>query len=353
MHPIRAWLRRQVADPQVVTLLLVLVAIWALLTFFTSTFAPVLAAVIIAYLLERPVAAAERLAPRWLASLLVWLLFVALGVVAVGLLVPVLTRQITQLLTEVPSVIRSLQAWIFTLPELYPALFSAEQARDLAAGIHIDVNHIRTQVLARSHLLGTGVTLLVVYGILVPFMVLFLLKDKSAVLQWLRGFLPGNASLLHRVWIDVDQQIAGYVRGKVIEIAIVWVTTYVTFALLGLNYAALLGAITGLSVLIPWVGATVVTLPVAIVAYAQFGIGAEFAWVLVAYGVIQALDGNVLVPLIFSETNNLHPVAIIVAVLFFGTQYGFWGVFFAIPLATVVAAVLKAWPRVHADAAAG
>ena len=61
---------------------------------------------------------------------------------------------------------------------------------------------------------------------------------------------------------------------------------------------------------------------------------------------IQTLDGVLLVPLLFSEVVNLHPVAIIVAVLFFGGLWGFWGVFFAIPLATLVQAVLSAWPRV-------
>ena len=106
----------------------------------------------------------------------------------------------------------------------------------------------------------------------------------------------------------------------------------------------LLAAVTGFSVLVPYVGATVVTFPVAAVAYAQWGPGADMGWVLFAYAVIQALDGNVLVPLLFSEAVDLHPVAIIAAVLFFGGVWGFWGVFFAIPLATVVAAVIRAWP---------
>jgi putative permease len=70
---------------------------------------------------------------------------------------------------------------------------------------------------------------------------------------------------------------------------------------------------------------------------------------MLAYGVIQALDGNVLVPLLFSEAVNLHPVAIIVAVLFFGGLWGVWGVFFAIPLATLVKAVLYAWPSRRAE----
>lgn len=63
------------------------------------------------------------------------------------------------------------------------------------------------------------------------------------------------------------------------------------------------------------------------------------------YSVIQALDGNVLVPLLFSEAVNLHPIAIILSVLVFGGLWGFWGVFFAIPLATLVKALYNAWPR--------
>ena len=70
---------------------------------------------------------------------------------------------------------------------------------------------------------------------------------------------------------------------------------------------------------------------------------------MLAYGIIQALDGNVLVPLLFSEVVDLHPIAIIVAVLIFGGLWGFWGVFFAIPLATLVQAVLKAWPTLTHD----
>ena len=85
-------------------------------------------------------------------------------------------------------------------------------------------------------------------------------------------------------------------------------------------------------------------IPVALVAYFQFGLQAGFYYALVGYGIIQFLDGNVLVPLLFSEVVDLHPVAIITAILFFGGIWGFWGVFFAIPLATAIQAILRAWP---------
>ena len=143
----------------------------------------------------------------------------------------------------------------------------------------------------------------------------------------------------------MNVQLANYVRGKFIEILIVGSVTSVTFSLLGLNYALLLGVLVGVSVLIPFVGAAVVTIPVLLVAIIQFGWSWDMAWVMGAYLIIQALDGNVLVPLLFSEAVDLHPIAIIVAVLVFGGLWGVWGVFFAIPLATLVKAVYHAWPE--------
>jgi putative permease len=145
--------------------------------------------------------------------------------------------------------------------------------------------------------------------------------------------------------VEVDRQIANYVRGKFWEIIIVWAASYTAFAFFGLQYSMLLAVLVGLSVVIPYVGATVVTFPVMLVAWFQWGWGQDFIWVTVAYLVIQALDGNVLVPLLFGEVVNIHPIAIIVAILVFGGLWGFWGVFFAIPLATLVNAVIRAWPR--------
>jgi putative permease len=147
-----------------------------------------------------------------------------------------------------------------------------------------------------------------------------------------------------RIWHEVNLQCANYVRGKAVEILIVGGVTYVAFKFLGMPYAALLSLLVGLSVVIPYIGAAVVTIPVAVIALFAFGWGSHFIWVMVIYGIIQALDGNVLVPILFSEVNNLHPVAIIVAVLFFGGIWGLWGVFFAIPLATMLKAVFAAWP---------
>ena len=198
-----------------------------------------------------------------------------------------------------------------------------------------------------KQILGYSASLLVlmVYAILVPLLVFFFLKDKDFLLNGSKRFFPSNRGLARKVWFEMDQQIFNYIRGKVIEIVIVGVASYIFFAIMGLRYSALLGVLTGLSVLIPYVGATLVTLPIALVAFFQWGFSAEFGYLMLGYGIIQALDGNVLVPLLFSDAVDLHPVVIIAAVLVFGGLWGVWGVFFAIPLASLVKAVINAWPN--------
>lgn len=343
---VRNWFRRTFNNPEVVILGVVLAGCILLVVLFGRMLAPVFASLVLAYLLESVVTRLQhyglpRLAAVWvvfsgfLASLLVLLFGVA----------PLLSRQVTQLVQQIPTYLGQLQELIQRLPERYPNVISMQQANDMIERISADLGAMGQKLVALSLSSVVGLVTLMVFLVLIPLLVFFFLKDKALLTGWFNRFLPNNRTLVHEVWQEVDLQIGNYVRGKVVEILIVGSVTSLTFATLSLQYAFLLGTLTGLSVLIPYIGATVVTFPVAIVAFFQWGWSPELAWVVFAYGVIQALDGNVLVPLLFSEVVDLHPVAIIIAILIFGGIWGFWGVFFAIPLATVVNAVLRAWPQ--------
>ena len=312
--------------------------------------APVIASIIIAYLLEGLVAVFQRNGlPRLVAVSVVFVGFTAFMVFVTFALLPLLSRQATQLFQLLPDMLSSGQDALMRLPQRYPQLFSEEQIRDLIDSIRIEALSYGQHVVSMSVSSVVSVITIAVYVVLMPLLVFFFLKDKASIIRWFVRFLPQDRSLLSQVWREVDRQIGNYVRGKFIEILIVWVVTYLTFAIMGMQFAMLLSVLVGLSVLIPYIGAAAVTLPVAMLAYFQWGVSPEFWWLLLAYGIIQALDGNVLVPLLFSEVVDLHPVAIIVAVLVFGGVWGFWGVFFAIPLATLVQAVLKAWPTLTGD----
>jgi putative permease len=352
MDLLKDWYRRSFSDPQVVILGLFLVIGFAIVIGLGAWLAPMFASIVIAYLLEAVVNRLQRLrVPRMAAVVVVFLLFTALLLFLFFGLVPLVLRQLTQFVLQFPDYIASGQEVLRRVPEAYPQLISQAQIEALITQLGQDVASLGQRVvgwsLASVKLL---ITLLVIYLILVPLLVFFFLKDKDLMIGWVAARLPRERSLVNRVWSEAEGQIANYVRGKVLEIFIVGSVTFVTFALLGLQYTALLATIVGFSVLVPYVGATVATLPIAVVAYFQFGWGWEFTQVMIAYAIIQALDGNVLVPLMFSEVVNLHPVAIILAILVFGGLWGFWGVFFAIPLATLVKAVINAWPKkVHPE----
>ena len=346
MELLRDWFKRSFSDPQVVILGVVLLVFFAVIVGLGAWLAPMFASIVIAYLLEAMVSRLQKLGmPRLLAVIIVFLLFLtALFFLLFGL-VPIVSRQLSQLVQQFPSYIAQGQVLLKQLPESYPDLISAEQVELIIAQLGQEMATLGQQLLGWSLASVASVIGLVVYLVLVPVLVFFLLKDKELIVGWITDRMPKDRSLVNRVWVESELQIANYVRGKTVEIVIVGSVTYVTFMVLGLDYAALLATLVGFSVLVPYIGAAVATIPIALVAFFQFGWGWDFGQVMIAYAIIQALDGNLLVPLLFSEVVNLHPVAIILAILVFGGLWGFWGIFFAIPLATFIKAVMNAWPK--------
>lgn len=372
------WFQRHFSDPQVAILALFLVLGVLAFVVFGRMLAPVFAALVLAYLLEGAVLRLERMGANRLLSVIgVFSGFMAVLFYLIFGLVPMVSRQLAAIVRDLPSYIAMAQEWVAQLPERYPQLVApstddaiadatmdnlesmAEQAPQELALISQDqlsrlLDNVGSELVSYGATLVSlsgvaGVVSLLVFLVLIPVLVFFFLKDKHRLMAWFAQYLPRDRALVTRVWHEVDAQIGNYVRGKVLEILIVWIVTYIVFALLKLPFVMLLSMMVGFSVLIPYIGAAVATLPVALVALAAFGISAGFWYVLIAYAIIQALDGNVLVPILFSEVVSLHPVAIIIAVLVFGGIWGFWGVFFAIPLATLVNAVLRAWPRLRPE----
>jgi putative permease len=344
MKLISSWFERRFSDPQVVVLVVLLIVGSIAILVLGEMLAPVLASVVIAYLLQGPVGALERRKiPRSVAVVLVFLIFVVFLLFLLLGLLPLLWQQVGQLFQELPSMITWTQRELLRLPERYPDFISEQQVIDIINVLRSELTSLGQRILSLSVASVRVLIWIMVYIFLMPLLVFFLLKDKERLLQWMTSLLPDERSLATEVWHEVDQQIGNYVRGKFWEILIVWSTSYVTFTILGLQFAMLISFFVGLSVLIPYIGAVAMALPVASIAYFQWRWSSDFFYAVGAYVVIQILDGNVLVALLFSEVVNLHPVAIIVAVLVFGGILGFWGVFFAIPLATLVQAVIKAW----------
>jgi len=343
---LRAWFNRYFSDPEAVLLFFLLLFGFSLVIFMGGVLAPVLASIVIAYLLEWIVTQLQSLKiPRFPAVILVFMGFLGFFFATFLVLLPLLWKQVISLFNDLPEMLLNGQKLLSGLVTQFPEFFSEAQVNALTSELLTEARNWAKVVLSISWSSITSLITGIVYLVLVPLLVFFFLKDRDRLMHWGGSFLPHKRGVLRKVSAEVNDQIGNYIRGKAVEILIVGSVTYAVFWFFGLQYAALLAFLVGISVLIPYVGGIVITIPVIVVAYFQWGFSAQFGYFMIVYSIVQGLDANIMVPLLFSEAVNLHPVAIVVATLFFGGLWGFWGVFFAIPLATLVKAVLNAWPK--------
>jgi len=341
---VKSWIDRYFSDQEAVLLLFILIAGFSLVIYMGGILAPFLASLVIAYCLEWLVGAITPFMKRKYAVLLVFLGFLGVFFSCTLLFIPMLWKQLANLFNDIPSLVNKAQSSLHVLAEEFPHSISTEQIQVLTQGLGHDAKILGKQLITASIASIPNIVAWIVYLVLVPLMIFFFLYDSAKIQAWALSALPKDRKLLTKVFNEVNQQIGNYIRGKALEILIVGIVTCAVFLFFGLRYPVLLASLVGLSVLVPYVGAAVVSIPVALIGYLDYGLSPTLFWMLSSYAVIQALDGNVLVPLLFSEAVNLHPIAIVVSILVFGGIWGFWGIFFAIPLATLCKSVLYAWP---------
>ena len=324
--------------------LLLVVSIF-ILAVLGSTLSPFIVSIIFAYLL---IGLNNRIVNLGLSERLslfiTFSFFMLAGLALLIWLAPILYQQLQSIITELPKWFSQLRTFISDLPNQYPDLVTSDQIASFLDNVSaqllaVSQNFLRISILGIQNTLSLAVML-----VLLPILVYFMLYDRKELINSFLTILPNNKNMLEKIWTEMDVQLSNYVRGKAFEILIVGMASAILFWSFGLKYTALLSVLVGLSVLIPYIGAFVVTVPVAVVAYLQFGFGYDFMLLLGLYIVLQVLDGNWLVPMLFSNAVKMHPVTIILAVFVFGGLFGFWGVFFAIPMATFLKAIVNAWP---------
>lgn len=341
---IKNWFQRRFSDPNAITLTILLVIGFSMIALWGSILAPFLVAIVFAYLLDGPVSILQRLGVgRVIAASFVFLAFIFIMLLLMVFLVPVVWEQSFNLIRELPKIAQAWDQLMQQAQEYAPAFVEPQQIRAFSDNITARLLSLGESIVAQSLTSLINAFTLLIYLIIVPLLVFFMLKDKETLQGHFSRLLPKQRRMISQVGTEMNLQIRNYIRGKALEIVIVSLVTFIVFTLFDLRYAALLATLVGFSVLIPYIGAAVVTVPVALVGLFQFGFSATLFWIVFAYLVIQALDGNVLVPLLFSEAVSLHPIYIIGSVLIFGAIWGFWGVFFSIPLASLVKAVIMAF----------
>ena len=342
----RGWVNRFLSDEEGVLLAAILIVSMIVIVTMGTVLAPLLTGIALAYVMQGAIKTMERFrVPKGVAVSITFVIFMGFFLSLLFFIIPQVWRQLQALFQNIPDMVERSRALLAELPVSYPEFVSQQQVTSWIELLNGESAELGQWLLSFSISQLPLLAAVVVYIMLVPLLVFFILKDQQQILAWCSAYLPRKKPLLDRIGREMDQQMANYIRGKVIEIIIVGGASYAFFTFTGLEYAALLGFLVGLSVIVPYVGFVAVTFPVLIIAYLQFGWGTEFITILVGYSIIQGIDGFLIVPLLFSEAVNLHPIAIITAVLVFGAWWGVWGVFFAIPLATLIKAIMSAWPQ--------
>ena len=324
---------------------MLLTAAFLILFFLGNILTPFLISIIFAYLL---VGMQKRLEDYGLNSTIALIVtfsfFLLLGIALMVWLGPLVYQQLQSLILEIPKWVNAFMIFAQNVPEKYPDLVSSDQITAFLQSLSGQITAI-SQDFLKASIAGIQNTVTIAINlILLPILVFFFLFDRESIISDFLNILPRERAMLKKVWVEMDGQLSNYARGKAIEIVIVGSAAAIIFMYFGLEYIALLSVLVGFSVLIPFLGAFIVTLPVAAVGLLQFGLSFDFWLLMGAYLVLQILDGYLLVPILFSDAVKLHPVVIMLAVFVFGGMFGFWGVFFAIPIATFIKAVWNAWP---------
>jgi putative permease len=338
-------LKRIFSNEETIVFSLIILLTLIIFSLFIGVLTPFIISVIVAYLLVGLQKKIETYnVSENLATILAFSIFIIIGAAMFIWLIPLLYVQLQSFVLDIPRLFNEFLNFVSTIPAAFPDLLDSDQISLFFQAVSSELSSI-TQNIVKSSISGIQSTITVLlYIILFPILVYFFLFDRKNIIEGCLKIIPGDRAMLSQVWSEMDVQLSNYVRGKVLEIFIVGIAAAVLFASFGLNYGALLAVLVGLSVLIPYVGAFSITIPIVIIGILQFGLGSQFYLLIGLYFLLQFLDGNLLVPIIFSEAVKLHPIVIILAVFLFGSMFGFWGVFFSIPLATFIKAVWNAWP---------
>ena len=342
------WYNTHLTEPNQASFALIILFTIIILYVLIETVAPILVAVVLAYMLEGLVKRSLDYInlERKLVVILVYSLFILISVIILFLLLPLMLEQLSNLLKSLPSYLEYSiqQGKIIAL-----GVFSSEQMNDFLSGLNSEMSSMGKSVLSYSLSSAGNIFETIIYIFIVPILIFFILYDKENIFTWFKKFFPEKLDLSKRASKELDLKIGNYIRCKFIEIIIVWTASFIVFIMLDLKYSLLLSFLCGISVIIPYVGAIAVTIPIILIGYFQWGTSAEFWSVIIGHVIIQVVDGNVIVPILFSDAVNIHPLAILIAILFFGSIWGIWGVFFAIPLAVFLNTLINIWPTTKVE----
>lgn len=294
-------------------------------------------ALLIALIMDPAVNRLQRLRiPRWLATLMVVGIGVALITVLGSIMLPLLAQQVGDFLVQAPNVARSVQNYILALQERYPAI----QAGDRAASV--DVTSALQEVIQRAgelwNLTTRGAGLLFkAMGAIV--MALYMVSNPKPLVNGVLALFPvERRDRVQELLTMIHNRVSGWIIGQLAAIFIVAALTWLGLSVLGIKYALTFAVLTGILEIIPFFGPILSAILPTLVALTDSPTKALL--VVIIYLAIHQIEAHLISPLVIARSVRLHPVVVIVAVLVMGDLLGLIGVVLAVPTAAVATVLL-------------
>jgi predicted PurR-regulated permease PerM len=309
---------------------------------------PFVAGFALAYLLDPLADKLQRIGiGRLGASLLILVLFVLILIVALMILVPFATQQVGAFVERLPSYVTRLQE--LAAEQLRP-LVQRLGGADAFPEMQTSAGNLISQGIAwfgtfLQGLWSGGQALLGIFSLLVvtPVVAFYMLVDWDRMVRTIDSWMPmRQRDTIRSIAHDIDQAIAGFVRGQAMVCIILGTFYAVGLSLLGLNFGALIGMTSGVLSFIPYVGSLtglILSMGVAIVQFWP-----DWTMILATLGIFvfgQFVEGNILSPKLVGDSVGLHPVWLMFALLAFGALFGFVGLLLAVPLAAAMGVIAR------------
>jgi predicted PurR-regulated permease PerM len=325
-------------------------ALWALHRLESVVLVLILAA-LFAYLIaplvqlaERPIriAGRRRRLPRGPAITLVYVLIAASVAAGAALLLPSATAQVDDMISKAPAYAQSMVAWEHGWTGYYQRLRIPLELRQ-----SIDQSVLSAGEAAVGSARGSLVALVgalsnLPWLILIPILAFFLLKDAASIRLTILTALPHRMQLrAHRLLEDLNAALAAYVRAQLLACLLVGSLCGIGFAMIGIPYPVLLGVLAGALEFIPLVGPLLVAVVASIVAALHAPV--LVVWTVAFLGVLRVIEDYVIYPRLIQRGIELHPLAVILAVLTGAELDGVAGMFLAVPIVAIATVIYRHW----------
>ncbi len=326
---------------------LTLIVIGGLLVYLLApVLTPFVIAAILAYIGDPLVDKLEKYKlPRIAAVAIVFVSLTLFAATALVILIPLLENQFITLGQKVPGYIEIIQLqfipWLNTKFELALKIDPAHLQQSLTENWSQAGSFAGTVVSSLTH---SGFVILEVVAnlVLIPVVAFYLMRDWDGLMARVRELLPRKTEpVISELAKETDIVLGSFLRGQLLVMLSLSLIYSVGLGIVGLDVALLVGIIAGLVSFVPYLGFIVGIVIASVAALMQFGDTSHLVYVGIVFIVGQALEGMVLTPYLVGDRIGLHPVAVIFAVLAGGQLFGFIGILLALPVAAIIAVILR------------